>query len=54
MENILLKEALKSTHNFRHGACLVGRNEIMITGYNDKFMHAEISAYRKRNKRRIL
>jgi len=54
LPNILLKTALKSPHSFRHGAILVGRNEIIVTGYNNNFTHAEVSAYRKGNRRRIL
>jgi hypothetical protein len=54
MEPLLIREALKSPHNFKHGAILKSQCGTMVKGYNKGFTHAELSACRKGNKRCIL
>lgn len=54
MESLLIREALKSSCNFKHSAILKSRCGNLIKGYNKGFTHAELSACYKGNKRCVL
>jgi pyrimidine deaminase RibD-like protein len=52
MLRIAKKLALKSEHRQHHHACIITKGgNIIATGYNHKFMHAEEDAIRKISKR---
>lgn len=52
MMNIAKKLASKSQHKQHHHACIITKGgKIIATGYNHRFMHAEVDALRKMDTR---